>query len=223
MTEQDSPESKSTPPALAGLTLNPRQRQLHGALTAKNKMAADLYYSALVTLAQPDIPCRLIMAGHALREMVDNLPKFFAIPQPEKPANIKVEVNNLKALWDKCKASKQDAWDGAVGAAEKKFFKKAKKFFDWYSEEHTIRYERNAALVRTLDLSANKLPRRLEEARVQEWQDHYHFFSGVAHLKDDAEFYKWLEALEDYLLNALIPRTFDDFSEIDALLSGGKQ
>lgn len=222
---QDQPfvQAAETPPVTLGPVLTSRQRKLHEALVSKKQLAADLYFSALLALNQPDNPCRHIMAGHAIREMVNKLPEFLDIPQPDKPANIKAKVNDLKTAWDKCSASGADAWDNSVDARLQNFIKKVKQFFLWYVHEHASRYERNAALVRGLDLSLNKLPQQLEIVRVQEWQHHYDYFTGVAHLGDPTAFDQWFEALENRLLDMLIPRTFDDFEAIDELLGGGEE
>jgi hypothetical protein len=155
--------------------------------------------------------------------MVDKLPQFLEIPQPEKPPNIKVEINNLKAAWDNCPSSKQANWDGIVGAPERRFFKKAKKFFDWYAAEHIIRYERNVAMVRNFDPSSHKLPTPLEDMRVKEWRMYSDYFTGIAHLGDPSELADWLSQFEQFLLNTLVPRTFEDYNAIDDILKEGSQ
>lgn len=213
-------EIPATPPTHQPDTmLNGKQKRLFEALTDKHPLAASLYYSAIITLRQDDNPCRHVMVAHVIREMVNKLPEFMEVPQKEKPANIKVEVNKLKLAWDKCSASTQHQWDESVSDNERSFFRKAKEFFDWYATEHEIRYERNVAFVRSLDTSTNRLPTLLESFRAKEWQTYYHYFSGVAHLRESTELESWLEQLETFLLNSLVPRTFDDFKAIDDLLA----
>jgi len=193
---------------------------LHMALTAKDKLAANLYYCALMALSQNQNPCRFIIAGHLIRELIDGLPRFLDCSQPKKPEEVKDMVNNLRAVWCRCNASKQENWDKTVNNALVKFIKEAKKFFDWYERECPDRRERNVNLVRNLDPSEHRLPSQLEQMRADEWRDYQHYFCGVLHLGDPREFEQRLDALEICLIDALVPRTFEEFDQIDKLLSG---
>jgi hypothetical protein len=213
----------ATLPIAPGHYLSPKQRKLYQELLSRNRVPADLYSSALSVLNQSSNPCRYILAGHALREMVKTLPRYLDIPQPESPANIKDKINQLKEIWDKCSRGKPEPWEAPVDASFRKFIKKVREFFAWYDVEHTIRHQQNIALVRATDPSAFRLPQQLEDLRVKEWQGHYNYFVKVAHLVDQGEFEpdlfdQWLAALEDRLLQMLVPRTFDEFRDMDEIL-----
>src|SRR5690606_7524699 len=83
------------------------------------------------------------------------------------------------------------------------------------------RKEQAAAAVRGLDLNPVKLPPPIESLHVEQWHEIEGFFIGVSHhtrSTNDEELAQYTAALERFVLERLRPRTFDDFSAIDALL-----
>lgn len=199
-----------------------RQKRLYNELVAKYPQAATLYYSAILALNQTENPSRFVMAGHVLREMIDKLPKFIGGPRPKKPPTLKEKVKELQGAWSNYLATSQEEWYGATERSKTKFLKCAKAFFDWFSKEHPIRLQRDVSLLRKLDPSTNFLPSLLEKHRAIELQKLKEYFTGVAHLKEPVEFEEWLGALEAYLINMMVPRTFEDKKEIDMLLEESK-
>ncbi len=62
---------------------------------------------------------------------------------------------------------------------------------------------------------------QLQELNVDQWTVMRDFFMSVAHhrhLSTKEEFVQWLNALEGFLLDKLVPRTFQNFDAIDRLI-----
>jgi hypothetical protein len=112
-------------------------------------------------------------------------------------------------------------WNGPIDVHLKAFLDSLGKFFEWFSNHYPRRREETHSALTRLDASHRQLPPPLAELNVDTWEEIDDYFQSVAHHRrpaDEAEFRQWLEAMERFLLERMVPRTFEDFAEIDAML-----
>lgn len=184
-----------------------------------------MYRSGLIVLADPNNPDRFSLCAHAIREMMEKLHEFLNVSVQAQRESLKPKVQDLANIWSAIPKnpvpSETQQSDGKVNRRIEVFLRKASEFFEWFSKHHpTRRKEIRGALAR-LDGSGRSLPAPLAERNIQAWEDLRDFFVNVAHHRRDTTFEeisRWLDELERFLLVPLLPKTFEDFAEIDALL-----
>lgn len=228
------PVDSLNPSAASLVVLSGDQRGLHTALARKNDELAVMYLAAIVEI-RGENPDRLVLAAHALRELMEKTPKYIAAPVPEDAAkqkgttSLKEKVRALERTWAAAKRSTklaQDPWSGELDQAMCGFFAELDDFFRHVNEEKPTRAAEDRAALRKLDPTSLGLPEDLEAARVGEWQDCRDYFEGVSHhnpRRSPAEFETWLGRLERLLLALLIPRTFETFAQLDAIIQEGEE
>jgi hypothetical protein len=212
--------------------LSGMQRTIFGALNDKHERLGKMYAGALHVL-QSDNPDRLAMAAHNLRELIEKLPNHIDVPaaatddaltQPKGLKTLTVQVRELLDQWNKV-ANQVD------GAAEisprlKTFLGRLREFSEWFDQNKQKRREQAIATFRKLDPSPRRLPTPIENYRVGMWISYRDFFIAVAHHGKTCsydEFLEWLSPFEGFLADCLSPRTFDDFTVIDALIEEGNK
>ena len=103
--------------------------------------------------------------------------------------------------------------------------RKVGEFFQWASAAIPKRLEVFKAAVSSLDPATQDLPEPLVEISATAWQKKRRYFTAVCHhgkVTDLAEFGSWQRALERFLLDRLVPRTFEDFDALDALIKSAE-
>jgi hypothetical protein len=105
-----------------------------------------------------------------------------------------------------------------------RFLEQLEGFFDWFAADRPARRQRAAALLRELDPGTGTLPAPIESLRVEEWRECTTFFVRAAHHGPctEEEFRQWLDVFERFLLDRLVPRTFDNADQLDALIEEGE-
>jgi hypothetical protein len=98
--------------------------------------------------------------------------------------------------------------------------------FSWADEIMPSRKTAAVKLLQRLEPSARQLPNLLQEVNARYWDEIFNFFTQTCHhgmepSRDEAE--RWIGALEQFLLDRLVPRTTRDFLRIDAILSEAKR
>jgi hypothetical protein len=114
----------------------------------------------------------------------------------------------------------------AIDGRLRNFLSKCQDFFTWFEAGYATRREQAARLLRRLDPLALPLPGPIEELQVEELQRHREYFEGVCHHIVDAQpddFSSWQSAFERFLLDRLIPRTFEDHAHLDEIIREGEQ
>jgi hypothetical protein len=219
-----SDESPATarPAALTG-----QQRALLQALEERNPVLGTIYLGGLIVLEDTANPDRFALCAHGMRELMEKLPDFLDVSTKAQKESLKAKVREMveDAFVDMQKKtacySATNGWDGAVDGHLRKFLLQIGNFLDWFaSHRPRRRAELHGALVR-LDGSGRDLPAPLASLNVDDWDKKRDYFQSVAHHRrsaNESEFRQWMDALECFLLERLVPRTFDDFAEIDALL-----
>src|SRR5262249_46050749 len=211
------------------LQLSGQQRALYGALSEKDERLAGMYLGSLLVLRQIENPDLLALAAHGLRELMEKLPRYRDLPVTAKPPSLKEKVRNLLQSWSNTAKHSQclldPAWSGTIDGPLLKFLKRAQEFFSWFESEHPTRKQQTAKVLRSLDPMDRPLPAPIEQLRIEEWDKCHNYFEGVSHHtipSSPEDFVLWLAVLDHFLLDRLRPRTFEDHTEIDRIISEGE-
>lgn len=215
-----SDQSEEPPRNLHELTpLKSGQLALLGVLIEKSATVATMYVGAVMARAAEDNPDHLSQACHSLRELIDNLPKYFDVPV--KPSGrLGDQTNALRERWMR----EPRVTNGTPEPLTERFVQKLAEFFQWIEENSPKRREVARRTIRELDASGRPLPRPIEDLRALEWMAIRDFFVGSTHhgfcSRDD--FDHWLDVFESFVLGLTKPRTFDNADAIDALILEGE-
>lgn len=212
-------------PSTTQLQLIGQRQAFYQALIDKDTKLAAMYFGAIAVLEQRDNPERLVLAAHNLREMMEKLPKYLDLPIHAKPLSLKEKVQELIRRRDKVVKNSNchtdTGWQGEIDKSLQQFLGDVDEFSDWFKEVQPSRRQRIAKIIRGLDPSGSALPESLEVRQLKVWDRCNDFFQGVSHhTKDCAQetFEDQLSILENFLLDRLSPRTFEDFAVIDKLI-----
>ncbi len=223
--------SNSEIPLLVMLSAD--QRTIHATLAAMHDELAMMYLAAIVEL-QGENPDRLALAAHALRELMEKIPRYSAAPVREDASQQKGrttlthKVRTLEEAWLSAKRSthlRQNPWSGELDRVMCNFFAQLDSFFDQVHKDNPARTEADRAAMQRIDPTMAGLPGDLEKRRVAEWQRCREYFEGVAHHNPSrslAELQQMLERFEQMLLDMLTPKTFDTFAQLDAIIQEGE-
>ncbi len=205
--------------------LSKHQSTLLRDLKELDEMLWSMYYGALKVL-HTDNPERFALAAHCIRELIEKLPRYFDLKMEKD--TLKNKVNELREEWNKCLRSttcydhENLDWKGNIDGALRKLLKVLEKFLKWVEEHRPRRREQMARLIRRMDPAGLPLPQPIEEIKVKELQLLDDFFHDIAHHRRSVgldEFNERLYALERLLLSHFHPRAFDEFKEIDTIIS----
>jgi len=206
--------------ALHELTaLKSAQLALLGVLIEKSSAVATMYVGALMARADDSNPDRLSQACHSLRELIDNLPKYFDVPV-EPAGRLGDHVNALHDRWKR----EPRVINGNSDPLTEKFARKLFAFFKWKDENFPKRQEVARRTIRDLDASGRILPQPIENLRASEWMAIRDFFVNSTHHGSCSleDFDGWLDVFETFMLGLTKPRTFDNADAIDALIQEGE-
>jgi hypothetical protein len=210
------------------LQLSGQQLALHRALGKTKTELADMYYGALSVLSQIENPDRLALAAHGFREIMEKLPRYLDLPSTN-PSSLTEQVRTLNQGWEKVLKQSEchdnGMWTGNIDESLQKFLKIVHEFFDWLKLDRPTRKQQAARVLRELDPLGRPLPEPIESLRVKEWDSYRSYFDNVAHHNPSAspeKFESWLSESERFLLDRLIPRTFEDRSKIDDIIKEGE-
>lgn len=190
--------------------LQPQQYLIYTKLREKSDKLARIYISAIYVLNQEDNPDRFSLASHNFREIIDNLNEIVN-KSDKRRANLKERVIGLKDQWI----------DFTNNGNEKQFLKKVSDFFEWFQLDFPKRKEDARKTLRNIDPSKRPLPDNLENLAINYIMDIKKYFAGLAHHGRKliiSDFFGYLSEFEKFLLDRIVPRTFDDFAEIDEII-----
>ncbi len=205
----------------AAVRLSGRQLALHRALGELHPSLSTYYEGALSVLAGA-IPDGLSLSAHAIREIMDWLPRY--IDLPVEHTTLGTRANNLRGEWGrlekKTKCLQNGEWTGEIDPAMIRFLARAGEFFGWMEQQRPHKTAQTAKVLQALDPIG--LPAPLVEDNASSYLKIRNFFVEVAHHREctEEEFFQWMDAYEIFLLERLVPRTYDDFDEIDRLIAG---
>ena len=209
--------------------LSGQQRILVRALEAKNEELGRIYYGGLHILSDTKNPEALSLAAHAIREMMEKIPEFLDVPVKALRESTKAKIREVEDSWKNATANSKchhsGRWDGEIDGSARKLLTKLDKFFEWFRNYHPRRRDEIDRTLHRMDDSDRRIPPRLQNLNVTTWIELRDFFISVAHHRQNSSrdaFLQWLDALERFLLDRLVPRTFEDFEEIDNIVREGE-
>jgi hypothetical protein len=222
-------EGASAPGSPEEAVLSGRQRALFLALGKKDQQLALMYLGALSVLRNMSNPDRSAQAAHSLRELLEKLPRILDIPIQAKPPSMMDKIRPLEQTWSKAKTEssrlKTNQPSDVIDKPLRKFLDEADSFFTWLASDRPTRKQQAAKVVRGLDPLKKALPETIESLHVEEWDRYRNHFEQVSHhqiVEEHEEFIKWVDGVEHYLLDRLVPRTFDDFATLDKIIGEGE-
>ncbi len=222
--EGSAPHSAPEESVLSG-----RQKALFQALGKKDTQLAGMYVGALHVLKSASNQDRIAQAAHSLRELLEKLPRILDMPVQAKPPSMMDKIRPLEKIWSKAKTEspclKTGGASTAIDSPLRKFLDEAEVFFSWLSSDRPTRKQQAAKVVRGLDPLKKALPQAIERLHVDEWDGYREHFELVSHhttVDDLEEFTRWVDGVEGYLIDRLIPRTFDDFTALDRIIGEGE-
>jgi hypothetical protein len=230
-----APNPEPTPaPKIA--VLNGQQRRVHRALTENEpaRTLAAMYLGALQVLGDPTNGDRLPLAAHGLRELagkfLERIAVFGTDSAPGRSrkgrTNLTQAVRQHQEAFARIKtptnANKPKNWVGlSISTEIGGYLSKSVAFFEAFEEQHPKRQRFTVEALRRVDPTPSRLPEKIEELRAEEWMECLDFFTKVCHhdvVTDAQEVDSWLNVLERFVLDRLVPRTFDDQAEIKKLI-----
>lgn len=209
--------------------LSGRQRALFQALGKKDQQLALMYLGSLSVLRNMLNTDRIAQAAHSLRELLEKLPRILDMPIQAKSPSMMDKIRPLEQVWSKAKAEspglKSNPHSDVIDKPLRKFLDEADAFFAWLGSDRPTRKQQAAKVVRGLDPLKKALPETIESLHVEEWDRYRNHFELVSHhqiVEEPEEFIKWVDGVERYLLDRLVPRTFDDFTKLDKIIGEGE-
>jgi hypothetical protein len=209
--------------------LSGRQLALWRALKEIDGSLADMYLGARRALGHLDNPDQLPQAAHSARELMEKIPGSLGVTVKAHRESLRNQVRQLEVSWEQT-TRKSSCFDGSGWAGEidpdlQRLLGKIGDFFAWFGSHVPRRNRETTTTLTTMDGSRRALPTQLLRLSVSYWNEINEFFEKVCHHgKPETtleEFDRWLGALEDFLLERLKPRTFEELEELDALMKRG--
>lgn len=215
-------------PSGASLSLTAEKVALHRALTREDQKLARMYLGAVRVLDDGTNPDGTAQAAHSFRELMEKFARKKGVPLRVPGENLTSKVRALEGVYTrmkkKCGRGVVDAKGGLITEV-RDFIAGADRLFDWVGQSMPTRHNSAVKLLRELEPSYRQLPNQLQELNARYWAEIFDFFELTCHhqLEPTAEeMQRWVEALERFLLDRLVPRTTQDFVRIDEILIKAK-
>lgn len=210
--------------------MNGRQQLVRRSLAEKAAEIGDLYECALRALSDNANPCNFFLAAHAIRIMMDRLPRVLNLPTLAEQGRLDDKVSALESKWNSAQKSNcysDGKWMGDIDDALRRSLQGLGELFRWRKEHRPKRRSVVSGLLRNEDPSGLAVPPILEEKRinaeereVDAWLGLHDYFVRVAKMSQTTmiEFQQCLDELEQLLLDTLYRQPSVDLSKIDAIL-----
>jgi hypothetical protein len=213
------------------------QKALYETLVSQSDRLGRIYIGAILVLKQHTNPDRLALAAHNFRELLEKLPLYFeklpvsregGFPDSLKPPDLLPEVRKLNDAWRKLKAPKSQTLPDATGREQdvRSYLRASETFFGRFEKAYPTRKAKATLVLRKLDPTRLPLPPAIEDLHVEEFERHRQYFVAVCHHRQEVtskEFEDWQSSCERFLLDRLIPRTFEDQAAIDKIIQEGER
>jgi hypothetical protein len=165
------------------------------------------------------------LAAHNLRELLTELPKHIGVDVKATQERLGDKALVLFERWKDAKGSSScfdsGEWDGEIDPPLRNLLNHINDFVSWLDTHRPRRKAVVAAVLRRIDSAIVALPQPIEQEHIKDWNSYYTYFVRIAHHNVpvlEEEFRKRTEGLERYLLERLLPRTFEEMAEIDELI-----
>ena len=209
-------------------TLTGRQRALVEALLRRSpraKRAVGMYVEALAAVQRTDSSESLHVAAYELREFMGELPIIMEVPRAPYD-HIKSKVSELVDRWEQGSARSRNFdgsdWKGEIDRHAGGLLARLGEFVEWWRSNVPRRRDEVKAVLQAMVPSDRPLPQSLWDRRSGEWSALLRYFNNVTHHETSPshnDFLSYVRDLEEFLLDHLEPRTFDDQGEIDRLIA----
>lgn len=202
------------------IRLEKHQQELHGALSERAPMLADVYFGAIVVLGQAGNPDRLAHSAHSIREVMDRLARTSDAPIRKKGPDTNSLIQPIADAWEKLISSNEwpgkPPWESEINASLRKFLKSCQKLIPKIRETRKKNKDQASDLIESHNVHELSLPTNILENRAREWMDYRKVFVGVAHHEpmEETMYKRWLTLFEEFLLNLVLPRTVSDQKKI---------
>jgi hypothetical protein len=216
---------------LSGATLAiPRERLvLMEALRERDDRLAAIYEGVVHMMARLDLPDRLSLAAHAMRELMERLPLAFDVPIDEKSRvldRVREVEATLAQAHTKSSCRTSDGWQGRIDGPMTKLLASVEKLVEERRRYWPSRAEVAVELINRLEPALGRRSAPLVKTEAQEWAGFRRYFEQVSHHHhvfesfetSASEFEDRVRKVESLLLNKLRPPTAEDFEAIDRLM-----
>lgn len=215
--------------ARAGLDLgllSGQQRLLYEALVDLDATAsiarsrtAEMYLGVVMLRRRAewdDNPDIHAFAAHGLRELMEKLPRSLDVPVAQG-AGMTDRVRTLTRAWEKFESAAEPKREARL----RKFLDATKAFAMWFNAQHTSRTQRAGRIIDRLDPRGMTLPAPIKDAHADIWNECHRYFENVSHHREEdlESFDAYLDTLEQFLLDRLRPRTYEDQEALKALIA----
>jgi hypothetical protein len=208
----------------------PQRRRLLDALRDVDVGIADMYESARRMIDDVDFPDALSVGAHAMRELMEKLPRVFDVPAGQG-FSLRNRIDGLRKAFDRAKnkstCSTSDGWAGEIDGPLAELLQETEALLTDRERDWVSRGEADRALMRELEPGPIRRGDHPAATEVEQWSHTRAYFESLAHhghvyrgkQTDHAEFVEHVTRVEVLLLSKLRPPTAADFAEIDALLA----
>jgi hypothetical protein len=184
------------------------------------------YWEAIRALREADGEIRYGIAGHALRELQNGLPNHLDVP--EEKGRLGDFFIWLRDRWRSLTSSRPpkvsaELWTGlTIDRPLAVFLGTLHDKIETHAGVYPRRREMHRSALGLLDPGLSQAPDTVQEAAVTTWMGLSGVFNSATHSSNPEEFEAAVEALEDFLIDRLAPRTFEKRDAIAALVREGE-
>jgi hypothetical protein len=201
------------------------QARLAELLTAKAEVLGTIYVGTRMVMVQMSNTDRHALAAQGVRELMEKLPRHLRLPVTEPARSRSERLRDHASAWEAAKNASQcwgdGQWRGEVDDPLRDYLVAEEQFIAEYLAEAPTRAASVRILVRSLDPLAHPLLEPAEDLWVKRLDRLNRYFEGVAHHQitpSAGDFDGRVEELESFLLDFMLPRTYEIEDALDALI-----
>jgi hypothetical protein len=208
----------------------PRPRRLLlEALRERDRRLARIYDSVIHLIGDAEIPDRLSLAAHAMRELMEKLPLAFDVPSDQSRLFSRIDAleNALARAERNSTCRTVDGWSGTLDSPLINVLTAAEKLIEDRRQFRPSRTESAVQLMHRLEPSMTRRSTPLVKSDADIWHETRKYFELVSHHHhlfktfetSASEFGDRVRVIEVLLLDKLRPTTSADYEEIDRLMN----
>ena len=202
---------------------SPQQDQVFGFLAGKDPRVADWYDSAVFQLATGTSAARLCSGANFIRLVLNELPRFFQLPQLISLPSLTARLAKLEQPWRAACGSScrtPDGWRGEIDPPVGNFLSEYETFSNQNGRQRSKQHIAGDAL-RRADPAQIAIPVNLIDEMAERWIKLHQYFSALAHGSSGGtdKFADNLEEVERMIVIILGPRPSESLANIDAILA----
>lgn len=205
------------------LRRSPQQQEVFVALMEKDARVAEWYDTAIRQMVIETMsPARLCGPAHLVRLILNEMPKFFQLPELMSLPSLISRVAKLQGPWNvACESPcrNENSWSGQIDVPIMNFLSECEQFFSIRAEP-AKRNIATEALQRS-DRALVAMPGNLIEKMAERWIALHKYFKDIAHGSSSGldQFEDNLRDVERIVLLMLSPRPSESLAAIDAIFA----